>query len=164
MNQNTLNNITIKKEDLLRILKENLEAHNEVFNASTQAYFEALRDELEKKVQTAKDLVKHYQAKVENVTSVNPAEYPAKFSKLMSISSVKPVSYEASYKTALRKIELSVEDTFTLSEQDFDRYVLNDWEWKAQFVSNASFYNSACNVTGSMAIESGLAKFLKTNG
>lgn len=157
----TLNNVTVSKDELLRILKENLEAHNEVYNASTQAYFESLRVEFEQKVAKAKDLLKLLKGKLENITQDNIFAGIYELSSSLSQGKTrKPESHEADYTSAIRKVELSIHSEFTLTNQDFERYILNNWEWKEDFINTASSYTGgSLQVSG--AIMTGLRKFNK---
>lgn len=138
--KHTLESITISKADLLRVLKENRESHNEVYNASVQAYQEAKRDEFERKLVKARLLVK---AITKKLAAVTDEAVDGAFAGLnpFSVPSVPaPVSYEEYYEAAIRKVELSVHDEFTLDEKDFNQYVLNNWSWKGAFLSTATGY------------------------
>ena len=161
MTAESLNNITISKVDLLQILRENLEAHNEVFNAATQAYYENLRAELEESKGKAEALAKLLSEKLENVTTTDPNAGMEDFRHGFYIRAVKPTSYESFYKTAIRKAELSQREEFVLADSDFQRYVMNNWEWKNEFINNATTYlgNSSFAVSGMLA--SGIQKFNK---
>ncbi len=161
MNPESLSNITVSSDDLLRILKENLEAHNEVFNASTQAYYETLRAELEGKKEQAETLVKTFAAKLENVTTVDPSDSLGDYYHIFTFKAKKPVSYESHYTSAIRKVELSQRKEFSLSDSEFQRYILNNWEWKADFINNATTYLNSSIGAASGILLSGINKFNK---
>lgn len=44
----------------------------------------------------------------------------------------KPVNHVEDYNSIIKMLEMSVGDTATLSEDQFERYVMDDWNWKAQ--------------------------------
>ncbi len=45
-----------------------------------------------------------------------------------------PRSYEREYDRALAMLELSLTDPVELSEDDFSRFILDEWEWKDDFL------------------------------
>lgn len=159
-NSNTLSNIRVSKVDLLRILKENLDAHNEVYNASYQAYLEAKRAEIEEGISSLSRLEALLKGKLEKLEEdgVNSQDIVATTDKLRFLRSIKPVSHEKDYTTAIKKIELSVDDEFTLTDNEFDAYILNEWEWKSSFIANATTYATGHH---NAPIVSGLGKFSK---
>ena len=53
-----------------------------------------------------------------------------------------PVSYEDSYKRAIRMLELSVEDTIEVEEDIFNQLVLDEWTWKRQFTMSNTMYKT----------------------
>lgn len=54
----------------------------------------------------------------------------------------KPVSYEAEYNRAIRKLELSVDNVIEVDELTFNQLVLDEWNWKAQFLVGNAFYKT----------------------
>lgn len=53
-----------------------------------------------------------------------------------------PVSYEDSYKRAIRMLELSVEDVIEVEEDVFNQLVLDEWTWKRGFVAASTMYKT----------------------
>lgn len=53
-----------------------------------------------------------------------------------------PESHEKAYDTALAMLNDSVDEQVTIDRGDYDRYVLDDWEWKDRFVGTNSAYSS----------------------
>lgn len=47
-----------------------------------------------------------------------------------------PPRYLAEYDRALAQIEWSIDDYIELTQNDFRRYVLDEWDWKISFASN----------------------------
>jgi hypothetical protein len=47
-----------------------------------------------------------------------------------------PVDHTGDYDRAIAMIEMSMGDTMTLEENDFAQYVMDDWGWQGQFLSN----------------------------
>ncbi len=106
-------------------------------------------------------LVKAFEAKLEAVTTADPSKDLHKFSVVLRINTVKPTSYESYYTAALRKVELSQRDEFSLDDQEFQRYILNNWEWKSDFLNNATTYLGSSSQAVSGLLLSGINKFNK---
>ncbi len=163
---NRLSLVRIRKAELLTILKENLDKHNEIYNASTQAYYETLRAEFNTKVKDIKKLTALIKRKLKKVTTCEPNEGLYAFHSLLGIQTKKPTSYEDYYLAAIRKIEISIDETFALDDAEFQKYVLNNWEWSGQFISGATQYitgcmslNSATGLALSGFLNDGIQKF-----
>lgn len=54
----------------------------------------------------------------------------------------RPASYESSYTTAIKMLELSEDSTVELTAQEFQQYVEDNWVWKQAFLAGTSIYNS----------------------
>ena len=53
-----------------------------------------------------------------------------------------PTSYEDSYSRALRMLELSIDDIIELEEDVFNQLVLDDWDWKRNFIGISTMYKT----------------------
>jgi hypothetical protein len=72
----------------------------------------------------------------------------AKTADLAEIKKIKaippePVSYEDSYRRAIRMLELSVDEVIEVEEDVFNQLVLDEWNWKRGFVAASTMYKSA---------------------
>ena len=116
-----MNSIKMKRLELLGIVSANLQTHIKEFNESVEDY---------------KKLV--LQIATANLKIAKSASLE-EFKKIKSLPSL-PVSYEDSYKRAIRMLELSVEDIIDIEEDVFNQLVLDEWQWKRAFtVSNATY-------------------------
>ena len=66
-----------------------------------------------------------------------------------------PEDHSRDYERAIRMVELSVYERFSLTEHQFNQYVLNDWEWKNSFLNSTSMlyvsgYSAPTYLTGAM--------------
>lgn len=52
-----------------------------------------------------------------------------------------PTDHTQDYDRVLAMLEMSIDDTQTLDEQTFRQYVLDDWQWKSNWVASNSKYN-----------------------
>ena len=51
-----------------------------------------------------------------------------------------PEDHTEDYDTAIKMLELSVDDTIELSEHDIEEYVMDRWGWYASFAANTLRY------------------------
>lgn len=120
LNQNVLDKVKVKKEELLQTMTANREAHKETIesllvqrNREARAYFADLAERLEND--------ETLQAK-ENI------KFPL------------PKNNTASYDRAIKMVEMSVEDEIELTESQFDKLVMDNWEWKNDLLTTSAFY------------------------
>lgn len=122
--RNVMNTIKMNRLELLTIVKENKEKH-------IAEYIEAVAD---------------YKALVLKVAQANlklaKTEDLEEFKK-MKATPTAPVSYEDSYKRAIRMLELSVEEIIEVEEDVFNQLVLDEWAWKRGFVAASAMYKTA---------------------
>ena len=116
-----MNAIKMKREELLGIVRENKEKH-------IAEFIEAVADYKKLVLQIAQGNVKL--AKTLDLES---------FKKMKSVPAA-PVSYEDSYKRAIRMLELSVEDVIEVEEDVFNQLVLDEWTWKRSFTTASMSY------------------------
>jgi hypothetical protein len=57
-----------------------------------------------------------------------------------------PVSYEDSYKRAIRMLELSVDKIIEVEEDIFNQLVLDEWSWKRSFTANTTSYKAGISL------------------
>lgn len=118
-----MNAIKMKREELLTIVRANMEKHVADYN-------EAVND---------------YKALVLSTASANlklaKTADLKEFAKIRSLPSA-PQSYEDSYKRAARMLELSVDDIIEVEEDVFNQLVLDEWAWKRGFVAASTMYKS----------------------
>lgn len=55
-------------------------------------------------------------------------------------SLIQPVSYVSNYDLILSMLEMSIEEDVVLSQSDFNRYVMDNWEWKHSFETSTMGY------------------------
>ena len=103
----------VDKARLITILKENLDKHTKIFLEAQESYREAVIHELD--------------------SMLKDARAGKKIRK--SLTLIEPVNQTKDYDTALKMLEMSLDDTVTLHTQEFQQYVLDDWSWKQQFTT-----------------------------
>jgi uncharacterized protein YozE (UPF0346 family) len=117
----TLALIRVRKEELLERLKENRAGHRELFLKAQDGYREKAIKELESALDRAKNQT------AERVYVALPF----------------PEDHTKDYDHIIAMVEMSIDDLFELNQNDFARYVLDDWEWKAAFTQSVMAYTAA---------------------
>lgn len=114
-----MNSVNMKRDELIRIVKENRIKHIADFQEAEKDYAVAV-------VTVAK-----FNLKV--------AQSDAKVKKFKSYPT-SPRSYETDYTRAERMLTLSVDEVIEVDEHIFNQLVLDEWSWKQQFnVTNTSY-------------------------
>lgn len=114
--------VNIEREKLLEIVRTNRIKH-------TEQYLEACED-----YKTA--IVKVAHKNLDLSTQGN-----SDYTKWIPFPAP-PKSYDVEYNRSLRMLELSVDDVIALDEQEFNRLVLDEWNWKREFTLTSSLYKT----------------------
>lgn len=109
-----MENIKIEKKSLLEIIKKNRAEHEAIFLKAQEGFRKTIIEVMELGLAAARA-----GKKVDRV-----------------LWTIEPMNQTKDYDRAIRMIEMSVDDTVELSEDDFNSYVLDDWSWKERFTVN----------------------------
>lgn len=113
-----MHQITVKKDDLIKIVEENRENHRGIYDKAVEAYHKTQQkwlDENIKKLKAGKEIVLYF-------------GFPT------------PEDHTKDYDRVLRMLELSIDTEVTLSEADVSMYVQDDWQWKNAWTTTNSAY------------------------
>lgn len=123
--RNVLETTRMNRKKLIDIVQENMAKH-------VSDYTEAVA---EWKVAQVKVAQENRTKAGKNVKLAETGNY----SKFLAMTSwlPEPQSYEKSYSKALRMLELSVDDTIEIPADTFNQLVLDEWEWKQNFVTTS---------------------------
>lgn len=113
-----MENITVPKEKLLTTIRENHAEHRNQFLAAQDKYRERVIAELDVRLEAART-----GGRID-----------------LGFALPEPVDYSDSYNTAIQMLEWETAEEIVLSEQDFQRFVLNKWEWARAFAANSLGY------------------------
>jgi hypothetical protein len=113
--------VTVKKEELLSKMKQNCAAHREDYVIARKGYEAEVIAELERALGKAKA----------------GTEFKTYFDDLDA-----PKEHVDDYETVIGMLEMSVADEITITERQFRQFVLDKWDWKADFVGTMSKYTS----------------------
>lgn len=116
-----MRSVKIKTKELLEVLRENRAQHIIDFDEAFAAYTEVATQQLEEAAKLARE---------SSTITRNP------------IKAVEPHSYEDSYNTAIRMLEMSDDKVVELTMAEFSQYVEDKWAWKESFTLTSSMYKA----------------------
>ena len=121
--ESAMRTVTVKKQQLIDKLRENKEIHRREFTEAMVGYwitFEHGLKVIQEKVKK-RDLAVDHSIPIE----------------------ARPTSHEAEYDRAIKMLEWELSDEVTLSVNDFQCYVMDEWNWQRSFKSMHATYSNA---------------------
>lgn len=103
-----MNEIKVKRDELLAKIKENRKSHRDLFLEAQKGYRELVIEELDRMLKEAKD------------------GKPIR----RSITMPEPVDHTDDYDNAIAMLEMSVDDEVVIESNEFACYVRDNWSWK----------------------------------
>lgn len=116
-----MENMKYNRAELLTALKANRDAHRKEFETALAGY----EAEAIKQLQTMTRRLKAGQR------------------PNIAIHMAVPQDHTKDYDRIIKMIEMNIESTIALSENEFAQYVQDDWQWKGQFTTTNSAYMAA---------------------
>lgn len=104
--------VRVRADEIREIVQRNREQHEKIFREAIDGY----RKECEKLLQ-------------EHIESLRDGKI-----RKVAIALPFPENHMRDYDRVIKMLELSTEKEIELSESDFASYVMDDWEWKWQFI------------------------------
>lgn len=117
-----MKDVQIDKGTVLEKLIENRETHIEQYSQAVEGYKETVIKTIDKTKREFKKTGK------------------LDASALYRLS--EPESHENDYDVSIQMLEMDEREIVTLSRSDFERYVLDEWEWKQRFAATSAQYTS----------------------
>lgn len=117
-----MKSILVRKEILLEKLRANRGAHRAIFEEACAGYRAKAIALLDQQLQLAKD-GKHFS-----------------FAAFYQLN--QPADQTKDYDRAIGMLEMDTGDHTELTEQDYRHYILDDWDWKMDFLVNNSLYSA----------------------
>ena len=110
--------VSVKRDELLETVKKNRDNHRTVFKKAQAAYRKRMIQELDLMLADAK-AGRHIRR---------------------AVLIPEPEDHTRDYDRIVRMLEMSVDNVLELSEYDFSRYAMDQWEWAGTFASNTLSY------------------------
>lgn len=112
--------VTVKKDELLSTLKTNLETHKKDYDEALAGFKTTAKEKLEEHLELL------------NTTG----------KVVLQLGLTVPVEYSKEYNRVIRMLEMSTADEISISERQFNQYVMDDWNWKGAFTANSVMYSN----------------------
>lgn len=110
--------ITVNRTELLTKLRDNRVQHRSMFEAALEKYRERCILELESRLEDIR----------------------AGYGINVLVNLPVPQDHTSDYDRVILQAEMSISDEITLTDQEFEAYVMDNWKWKQQFTTtNASY-------------------------
>ncbi len=116
-----MNAVTVKKEELLEKLRANRSSHRDVFLKAQEEYRAEVIVELDKMLEDARG--------------------GRRIRRMVALP--EPEDHTADYDRVIAMLEMSVGLEIEISEHEFQRYVLDQWEWAGSFAANTLRYTDS---------------------
>jgi len=113
-------NVKIAKNELLEKLKNNLEQHKIDIDEALDLRRENIEDKL---------------SRVVIEISNNPEYQPDS-----TFNFPKPTNNSRDYEKAIKMVEMTQDQVIELSEDQFDKLVLDNWYWKNELINTSALY------------------------
>ena len=118
-----MDTITVKKSDLLEVLRKNRESHRAEFEKALEGWHKTVLKTLEDSLADAK----------------------AGKWRQMLINLPRPEDHTTDYDRRIQMFEMDVNPTVELDEQEFATFVQDDWGWRRQWTLSNSVYVAAAS-------------------
>lgn len=112
--------ITVRKPELLSVLKENMAKHREIFLDARLGYQQELIERLESMLLQAKADGGKLKTSLDDL--------------------IEPMDRTKDYVRVIRMLEMHVGEEMKVTEHEFAQYVQDEWSWKGQFTSSTQGY------------------------
>jgi hypothetical protein len=112
---------TVRKDELLTILRGNQSRHRAVFEAALEGFHKEAQRQLNSTVKAIRNGSR----------------------RTVYVRLEAPQDHTRDYKRVIRMVEMHQGDTITLSEDDAAQYIEDDWGWKRAWLQNSSSYAAA---------------------
>jgi vacuolar-type H+-ATPase subunit E/Vma4 len=114
-----MDSVKVHKSELIAKLQENRAAHRAIYEEALAGYRDVALEKLEAYIARVRG------GEVEVITLVL----------------AKPEDHTRDYDRIIAMAEASVDDVLELAEHDFQRYWLDDWNWRQSFLASNSAYS-----------------------
>jgi hypothetical protein len=147
----TMNEVVMKKQELIDHLTQNKAKHDVILATAIAGYWDTANTKMEQRKtkfytqlnEFTEDVEREFKRISDKIT--NKEELPSHLSiRAINIDSalglVYPEDHTQDYERAIRMMQSSVFKQVKLTVDEYDAYVLNNWEWKKNFLATNSFY------------------------
>jgi len=116
-----MDKVTVKKDELMKLVQKNRDGHKAIFDEAVEGYRKAAEKLLEKHLAAIKK---------GSLTTVY-------------VNMPRPVNHTKEYDRVIAMLQMSIADEIEVNEKDFAMYAMDDWSWKQEFLRTNSEYSSS---------------------
>ncbi len=120
--------VKVRRGELLEVLRKNRETHVRDYKVACGGYRKAALDKIDRVFSDVRGQIERLR-NGETVAVVG-----------LSFGLPVPANHELAYNQVIRMMEMEVEDTVVLTASQFACFVMDDWDWTADFRSTTSPY------------------------
>jgi hypothetical protein len=113
--------VTVRKEDLVKAVQANRDEHRSIFEEAVAGYRKRGIELLEEHIARIKT------GKLEQIRVTMPV----------------PQDHTHDYDRVLKMLNMSTADEIELDENRFAQYVMDDWQWQRQFLTDSSAFSAS---------------------
>jgi hypothetical protein len=155
----SMSEVVMKKDELLTHLIKNKAKHDVVLATAIAGYWDLAKAKIEEKQKKLLENVTEWKEECDREFTKYYAKIEAKeqlpshvslkmFGVDTNLGLVYPQDHSQDYDRAIRMMQASIYDEVELTVNEFDAYVLNNWEWKNNFLFSNSVYVAAARSKG----------------
>ena len=122
--------VKVLRSVLLEKVRENREKHIKDYHDACEGY-------KAQAIQRIDEVMGDIKSRIERLRQGQVIELVA-----VSFGLNVPRSHEKDYDQVIAMLQMSVDDTLTVRSDEFACYVMDDWEWKAEWTHSNSMYMS----------------------
>ena len=159
----TIGEVVMKKQELLEALEVNKAKHDIILQTAISGYWEAAYKRLTEKKKQAKQAALEWKDTANREINKlykkidNKEPLPEKVGILtytrfnLDLELVYPEDHSQDYERVYRMMKSSVFEEVKLTDSEFDAYVLNNWEWKKNFLSKTTRFITGIHLYSGLA-------------
>ena len=134
--------VTVKKTELLEKVTVNYKQHVKDYEEAFEGYKTEADQLMKNKFKAISEAFSQLSDKVKNskVATDKPVPLYVPANLLQFAELRPPVSHAKDYEQIIQMLQMSTDETITLESDEFACYVMDDWEWKQDFLNVTSQY------------------------
>ena len=170
----SLQQIKVSREEVLSIVKDNKEKHDQILKEAIEGYWleaelflkKNEKDQLQQIDKNHREALKRLRNQRKDAAKTLKTQTKYDFDLVSNRTRDKgfkywngkyPEDHGDDYTGTIRRLELCVEPQVELDTNEFDAFIRNKWTWRNSFLSSNTSYVNACYGTSSYSLGSNYA-------
>lgn len=141
--------VTVNRDQLIETLEDNFERHKRDYAEAKEGYQEQALAAVDQKFQKAKkQLEDNFELIRKKIRDLDPND-PEPIRDIItlihtvSMSLAVPQNHSYDYEMAIQMAKMEVNETITLTQDEFQCLVMDDWEWRREFEATKMSYSQS---------------------